>query len=165
MKASSKSYLAKVACVYGFLFSQLALHVSCIGNVNTLTKPEEVAEPASSGYVFRQSLPGYMAEMGQCMDDVYRFWDDAFMRDIAMDRVDYMLEIHDSCLVIFQDYLAGRDDPDLASESKRFEEYLKQSRKLTLALRVALARGDEIEIKEALDKLDKNRRDAHSVFG
>lgn len=106
-----------------------------------------------------------MAELGQYMDDVYRFWDSSSMQDVAIQRLDQMLIIHDECILIYKDYLLSREDEELSSEADKFEKYLQKSKALTIKLREAIESGDPDAVKEALDKLDRNRRNAHSVFG
>lgn len=145
------------------------LHQGCISNNTTISRKingdsaayDQIEEEAP----FQQSMVGYMAELGQYMDDVYRFWDSSSMQDVAIQRLDQMLIIHDECILIYKDYLLSREDEELSSEADKFEKYLQKSKALTIKLREAIESGDPDAVKEALDKLDRNRRNAHSVFG
>ena len=46
-----------------------------------------------------------MAELGQYMDDVYRFWDSKTMHVVSLQRLNMMIEIYDRVLDIYQDLL------------------------------------------------------------
>lgn len=114
---------------------------------------------------FKQTLKGYMAELGQYMDDVYRFWDSNSMHEVSLQRLDQMLEIHDRVLEIYPSYLKDHDVEEYRAQNALFEEYLHRSRKLTLELKNAVISKEDDKITEAFGNLDQNRRNAHSDFG
>lgn len=121
--------------------------------------------PTEQPEAFNQTLKGYMAELGQYMDDVYRFWDSRSMYDVALERLDAMVEIHDRCLELYPRYLESHSVVAYRTQQEDFGNYLRTSRKLTLALKEAIITKNDTQIWEAFAKLDQNRRDAHSAFG
>ena len=106
-----------------------------------------------------------MAELGQCMDDVYRFWDSKTMHETAIQRLDSMLEIHDHCLQLYTDYLDNHSIEDYRTQHTTFQNYLLNSKALTRELKEAVLSKDDARIIEAFGNLDQNRRNAHSHFG
>ncbi|MEO0508658.1 MAG: hypothetical protein AAF065_02220 [Verrucomicrobiota bacterium] len=114
---------------------------------------------------FQQTLKGYMAELGQYMDDVYRFWDSKTMHETALERLDEMVEIHDSVLEIYADYLDDHSIIEYQTQHAAFQTYLEKSRQLTLELKKAIQSMDDSLILKAFGDLDQSRRDAHSHFG
>ena len=115
--------------------------------------------------VFKQTLKGHMAELGQYMDDVYRFWDSKTMHVVSLQRLNMMIEIHDRVLDIYQDYLKKHSITKYRTQNTVFEEYLLESRRLTLELKAAIENKDDELIAKTFGDLDQNRRDAHSAFG
>lgn len=132
---------------------------SQLGRHDTAPSNEDQESP------FQPSFAGLMAELGQYMDDVYRFWDSQSMRDTSIERLEQMIEIHDQCLAIYNEYLATLGDDTLKAQSERFKRYLLKSKELTIRLKEAVQSGDGEAVKEALHHLDQNRRKAHSTFG
>lgn len=127
--------------------------------------PETTTVATDEPPAFQQTLKGYMAELGQYMDDVYRFWDSQSMHELALERLDAMLEIHNRCLELYPSYLESHSIVAYRTEAERFENYLLRSRELTAALKAAVESKDDARILKAFGDLDQNRRDAHSAFG
>ncbi|GEM_PF-5232654 len=145
------------------LISFCSLHIlSCAQKPAPVTS---AVPPPDAPPVFEQSLKGYMAELGQCMSDVYRFWDRDSMRELTLQRLDRMLEIHSQLLEIYPSYLEQHSIEAYRNQQDAFEQYLKQSRSLTQNLKEAVLRQNPTEIEQAFTKLDQNRRNAHSAFG
>lgn len=149
----------------------LSLFLSgCAHTEHSHTVPQPAAAVATEAeeeapILFTPTMAGYMAELGQYMDDVYRFWDSNSMHEVAIQRLDLMIQIHDDCLEIYEDYMDIYDDPAVRSQTEAFKDYLVKSKALTIDLKEAVLSRDDEQIKEAFNNLDMNRRDAHSVFG
>ena len=165
MQASSKMIKfvqqASVWVFFNCLFSACATH----SPKENGRIPEATTVAAEEPPVFQQTLKGHMAELGQYMDDVYRFWDSRSMHDLALERLDAMLEIDDRCLELYPTYLESHSIAAYRTEAERFENYLLRSRELTAALKAAVESKDDARILKAFGDLDQNRRDAHSAFG
>ena len=106
-----------------------------------------------------------MAELGQYMDDVYRFWDSKTMHELSLQRLDMMVAIHDQVLEIYEDYLDEHSIIKYRTQHGSFEKYLRDSQRLTLQLKQAVESKNDDQIMQAFGELDQNRRDAHSDFG
>lgn len=147
-----------------FLIASAVIHPGCV-HTETEVHKLEVSGSTAPTEKFYQTMAGYMAELGQYKDDVYRFWDNGSTYEIALQRLDLMVEIHDSCLLIYEDYLVELDDPVLSKQGDLFKDYLIKSRQLTKELKKAILTKDQDKIEAAFKALDRNRRNAHTTFG
>ena len=111
-----------------------------------------------------ETLAYNMAEMGQIMDRFYRIYSSKGMRDEELKLLSQMIHLQERCTNLTPSYLE-KDSPSYMEDIKLYEHYSYKSLRILKEMKQAVEISDYKLLKQLLDQLDKNRRNAHQYFG